>query len=185
MFCPSCGHDNLQGADRCEACMAPLMKLDVPQPQSGLQERLMEDAISVLQPSRAISVQENAQVSDAVAAMKEHRVGCLLVMDGTRLTGIFSERDFLLRVAGSNSPLETISLKDVMTPRPVVLSPDHSIRYALHEMSVGGFRHIPLVKDARPVGIISIRDVIGYLCRALNNAEPPYASHTGAISHNS
>jgi CBS domain-containing protein len=145
------------------------MKLDVPQPKSGLQERLMEDSISVLKPANAIALSLDSSVADAVEAMKQHQVGCLLVLDGARLTGIFSERDFLLKVAMFRQPLSETPLRDVMTPKPVVLSPDHSIRFALHEMSVGGFRHIPLVKDDRPVGIISVRDVISYLCRELRN----------------
>src|SRR5262245_34872258 len=171
MLCPACGHDNLPGLDRCETCMASLMKLDVPQPKSGLQERLMEDSISALRPAQAISLPAEASVSEAVARMKQHHVGCILVMEGGQLTGIFSERDFLLKAAGSGRPLQEIQLAEVMTPRPVTLSPEHSIRFALHEMAVGGFRHIPLLRSREPVGIISARDVIGYLCQQIRPTE--------------
>ena len=171
MLCPSCGHDNLPGLDRCETCMASLMKLDVPQAKSGLQERLMEDSISVLRPAQAISLPAEASVSEAVATMQQRHVGCILVTQDGQLTGIFSERDFLLKAAGSGRALEEIQLSEVMTPRPVTLSPEHSIRFALHEMSVGGFRHIPLVRNREPVGIISARDVIGYLCHQIQHAE--------------
>jgi CBS domain-containing protein len=171
MLCPSCGHDNLPGADRCEMCMASLMKLDVPQPKSGLQERLMEDSISALRPPQAVSLSADASVSEAVAAMRQHHVGCILVMEEGHLRGIFSERDFLLKAAGSGQALEEIRLSEVMTPRPVTLRLDHSIRFALHEMAVGGFRHIPLLRNREPVGIISARDVIGYLCEHVRHAE--------------
>lgn len=173
MLCPACGHDNLPGADRCETCMASLMKLDVPQPKSGLQERLMEDCISVLQPAQAVSLSAEASVSDAVATMKQHHVGCILVMEGAQLAGVFSERDFLLKADVLDRKLEDIQLHEVMTPRPITLSPEHSIRFALQEMAVGSFRHIPLVRNQEPVGIISARDVIRYLCQQIRHSEVP------------
>jgi signal-transduction protein with cAMP-binding, CBS, and nucleotidyltransferase domain len=176
MLCPSCGHDNFAGADRCETCLASLMKLDVPQATSGLQERLMEDSISALRPAQAIALPADASVSEAVATMKQHRVGCILVMEGSQLVGIFSERDFLLKAAGSGRALADISLSEVMTPRPITLSPEHSIRFALHEMAVGGFRHIPLLRNRKPVGVISARDVISYLCHQVRHAEVSAAS---------
>lgn len=151
--------------------MASLMKLDVPQAKSGLQERLMEDSISALRPPQAISLPAEASVLEAVSTMKERHVGCILVMKDGQLAGIFSERDFLLKAAGPGRSLESIQLAEVMTPGPIALSPEHSIRFALHEMSVGGFRHIPLVRNREPVGIISARDVIGYLCHQIRHAE--------------
>jgi CBS domain-containing protein len=151
--------------------MASLMKLDVPQAKSGLQERLMEDSISALRPASVISLPSDASVLDAVTTMKEHHVGCILVMKEGQLAGIFSERDFLLKAANLGRSLAEIQLGEVMTPRPITLSPEHSIRFALHEMSVGGFRHIPLVRNREPVGIISARDVIGYLCHQIQRAE--------------
>ena len=172
MFCPACGHDNLPGADRCDGCMAPLMKLDVPQPRSGLQERLMEDSVAALNPSKAIILPSEAPVSDAIEMMKLHHVGCVLVMEGKQLIGIFSERDFLLKLAGSGQPLTQVLLKEVMTAKPVVLSPQDSIRFALHEMSVGGFRHIPVISRDEPVGVISVRDVLAYLCREIQRPDP-------------
>ena len=169
MLCPACGHDNIAGTDRCDTCMAPLMKLDIPHARSGMQRRLMEDPISVLEPAPAIFVPADASVFDAIRLMKKHKVGCLLVMEGTRLTGIFSERDVLNKLATKAGNLEEVLVKEVMTPKPVIFSPDDSIRFAIHEMSVGGFRHIPVVNNHNPVGIISVRDVLGYLCQVIRD----------------
>jgi CBS domain-containing protein len=160
--------------------MASLMKLDVPQPKSGLQQRLMEDSISVLRPAQAISLSSGASVLEAVTTMQEHHVGCILVMEGSQLVGIFSERDFLLKAAGLNRSFGEIHLAEVMTPRPITLSPEHSIRYALNEMAVGGFRHIPLIRNCQAVGIVSARDVIGYLCHQIQHAEVAAAANTNA-----
>ncbi len=169
MLCPACGHDNIAGTDRCDTCMAPLMKLDIPHARSGMQRRLMEDPISVLEPAPGIFVPADASVFDAIRLMKKHKVGCLLVMEGTRLTGIFSERDVLNKLATKAGNLEKVLVKEVMTPKPVIFSPDDSIRFAIHEMSVGGFRHIPVVNNHNPVGIISIRDVLGYVCQVIRD----------------
>jgi CBS domain-containing protein len=169
MLCPACGHDNIAGTDRCDTCMAPLMKLDVPYARSGMQRRLMEDPISVLEPAPAIFVPADASIFDAVHLMKNHKVGCLLVMEGARLTGIFSERDVLNKLATKAGNHKEVLVKEVMTPKPIIFSPDDSIRYAIHEMSVGGFRHIPVVNNHNPVGIISVRDVLGYLCQVIQD----------------
>ena len=167
MLCPACGHDNIAGTDRCDTCMAPLMKLDIPHARSGMQRRLMEDPISSLEPAPAIFVPSDASVLDAIRVMKKHKVGCLLVMEEAKLTGIFSERDVLNKLATKTGSHKEVLVKEVMTPKPVIFSPDDSIRFAIHEMSVGGFRHIPMVNNHNPVGIISVRDVLGYLCRVI------------------
>jgi len=169
MLCPACGHDYIAGTDQCEACLEPLMKLDIPHARSGMQRRLMEDPISDLEPAPAIFVPADASVFDAIRLMKKHKVGCLLVMEGGRLTGIFSERDVLNKLATKAEDLEEVLVKEVMTPKPVIFSPEDSIRFAIHEMSVGGFRHIPVVNNHNPVGIISVRDVLGYLCRVIRD----------------
>jgi CBS domain-containing protein len=151
--------------------MAPLMKLDVPQAKSGLQERLMEDSIAALNPADAITVTAEATVSEAVELMNTRHVGCILVMDARQLAGVFSERDVLLKLAGTDRAFDEVPVREVMTDQPVVLSPEDSIRFALHEMSVGGFRHIPLVSGDRPAGIISIRDVLAYLRAEIRKSE--------------
>lgn len=167
MLCPACGHDNIAGIDRCETCMAPLMKLDILQPLSKVHRRLMEDPISVLNPVPAISVQADSHAAAAISLMNERKVGCLLVMDGEKIVGIFSERDILNKLAGMDRDLREVAVREVMTAKPVTFSPKDSINYALHEMSVGGFRHIPVFVSQKDIEIISVRDVLGYLCKII------------------
>ena len=167
MYCPACGFENLPGADRCEDCMEPLMKLDVPRPSTGLQQRLMEDAVSHLNPVPPITLSANAPVNDAIRLMKEHRVGCVLALEDDQLAGILSERDLLYKLAGAQYISDEIKVRDVMTTRLVTLDLQDSIRFALHQMSVGGFRHIPIVKEHHPIGIISIKDVLRYINHAV------------------
>src|SRR5262249_15537768 len=84
------------------------------------------------------------------AIMREHRVGCVLVVEGEPLTGILTERDLLLKLDGATL---TAPVRALMTPEPEVLAMEDPIAYALNKMSVGGFRHVPLVdREGRPVG---------------------------------
>jgi len=176
MYCPACGFENLPGADRCDECMQPLMKLDIPQPGQGLQQRIMEDAVSHLNPLPPITLPADAPIGDAIQTMKEHGVGCVLALENNELVGILSERDLLHKLAGARAISGQIRLKDVMTTRLVTLGPEDSIRFALHQMSVGGFRHIPIVKNKQPVGIISIKDVLRYINCAILQPKPEEAS---------
>jgi CBS domain-containing protein len=101
-------------------------------------------------------------VAEAIRRMHAEAVDCLLVVDGDRLVGIFTERDAVLKVAGR--PLATIAIGEAMTPDPVVLRPGDTVAVAIHKMAVGGFRHIPIVDRAgRPIGVVSAADVFRHL----------------------
>ena len=126
-----------------------------------LDRRMIQEPIRMLDPRRPISLAPTAPLADAVRLMREHRMGCVLVVEDERVVGILTERDLLLKL---DAPGLDRPVRDLMTPDPEVLSPDHAIVYALNKMSVGGFRHVPLVDDAgRPVGIVSVKDIVDYI----------------------
>jgi CBS domain-containing protein len=96
--------------------------------------------------------------------MNAQNVGCVLVEEDGRLTGIFTERDVLTKIVGTNLDIDRTSVNAVMTPDPESLRLDDRLSYALNKMSVGGFRHIPLVDDdGHPVGAVSMRNVVDYM----------------------
>ena len=126
-----------------------------------LDQRMLQEPIRMLNPHAPLSVPPSATLADAARLMRQHRIGCLLVVDGDRLAGIITERDFLLKL---EVPDLGRAVRDLMTRDPEVLSPDDPIVYALNKMSVGGFRHIPLVDaDRRPLGIVSVKDIVDYI----------------------
>jgi CBS domain-containing protein len=95
--------------------------------------------------------------------MADHGIGCVLVLDGESLVGIFSERDVLTRVTSQPTRLKE-PVRAVMTPKPFTISANDSIGYALQSMDLGGYRHIPIVDGAgKAVGLISIRDIVRFL----------------------
>lgn len=99
-------------------------------------------------------------IAEAALLMKEQRVGSLMVVDGERLAGIFTERDALFRVLAESRNPQTTRLGEVMTVDPQTVHPDKPIGHALHMMYEGGFRHVPVVENGQPVGMISARDAL-------------------------
>lgn len=103
-------------------------------------------------------------VAAAVGLMTAGHFGAVLVVEEGRLAGIFSERDVMTRVVDRRLDPERELVGDHMTPDPETLRPEDELAYALNIMTVGGFRHVPIVDGSRRLqGILSIRDVHRFL----------------------
>ena len=136
---------------------------------SAFQDLLVTSTLAELEPKVPITVGKGSSLARTIRQMNRHNIGCVLVTDEEdRLTGIFTEWDVLNRVAGLVDDLAQQTITDYMTPDPLTLKSDLPIAQALNLMSIHGFRHLPLVDDSgQPTGIISFRDVVGYLNEAL------------------
>ena len=96
--------------------------------------------------------------------MQQRKTGSVLVVRGGVLAGIFTERDVLMKVVNKKYDLYKLKVSEVMKPSPEALRLDDSIAYAMNIMSVGGYRHVPIVDEQRkPVSILSVKDVISYI----------------------
>ena len=92
---------------------------------------------------------------------------CVLVVDGSALVGVFTERDFLNRVCARKLDPAKTSMEDVMTGNPFTLSSTDCITYAINQMAVGGFRNIPIVDDSdNPVAVLTARHVMKHMDQA-------------------
>lgn len=128
-----------------------------------LARNLKVDSVCRLQTTPPLRVAPAESVANAIALMRREHVGCVLVCDGDRLVGIFTERDVMRRVVAEGKPL-TVSVAECMTPRPVVIHPKASIGAAVRLMEEGGYRHLPVVDEAqRPVSVVSVKDIVRYL----------------------
>jgi CBS domain-containing protein len=166
MICPNCCHDNVPGAEECSHCYTDLTQLDKPTASNKVEHSLMHDPVVVLQPRTPMTLQQTATVAEAVRTMLAKDVGALLVVDGAgKLVGILSERDLLTKVAGIHTDYTERPISEFMTPKPETLTANKSLAFALHKMDVGGYRHMPLVEDDRPVGMISVRDIMRHITR--------------------
>lgn len=164
MICPRCGHDNIPGDDQCARCTLDLAPLDQPAPRDRVQSDLVKRRVRDLQPGPPITVPDTTALGQAVAILIEESVGSVLVVDGDgRLVGIFSERDLLQRVPDAEARTGDRPLSAFMSKNPVTVQYDDSLAVALHRMDVGGYRHLPVVVDGKPVGIISARDLVLHL----------------------
>ncbi len=164
MRCPACDHPNPPGADECERCQTPLAALDIAPPPGRLETSLLNDTVACLLHRRPpVTVPADAPLTDALQAMIHHRIGAVMVTDAQQqLAGILTERDFLLRIAGLEDYARR-SVREFMTPHPETVQTTDILAVALAKMDAGGYRHLPVVEQDRPVGVISIRDVLRYL----------------------
>ncbi len=167
MICPSCGHVNVPGADECGLCQFALAAIDAnPTGHDAVEESVLHDSVRRLKPKPPVTVPEHETLGLALDRMVEHRVGALLVVGADdKLVGILTERDYLIKVVGLVDDYARLPLRDHMTAAPETVSPDDPLGSALQKMAVGGYRHLPVVIDGKPVGLISVRDVIRHLTR--------------------
>jgi len=166
MNCPSCGHENIDGIDRCENCLASFRQLDIPSAEAaeGLALSVMEDNLSRLDQDETIAVAPDTPALDVTHLMKNSNSGCALVVEGGKLVGIFTEHDVLKRVTGSGD-LAAVSVKELMSPNPETLHEKDSVAEALNKMSLGRYRHIPFLKADGSYAVASIKSVLKYIAQ--------------------
>jgi len=164
VICPSCQFDNIQGLDNCESCGHALAPQDVERPGIDLERTIVRRPLThVNSPPAVIRVSPDTPLKEVVRQLAEGNVGCVLVVSGTALKGIFSERDLLMKVAHDYEKLQDRPVGDFMTPDPSALKPDDTIAWALNRMDVGDFRHVPIVNGGAVQRVVSVRDIVSYL----------------------
>ena len=165
MRCPQCGFENLVGSDICDNCGADLAGHDTPQPATTYRGPVLGEHLDALEVGEPEIIDVTADADEAVRRMHDNDTDCVLVVDGGRLVGIFTDRDAVLKVAGRE--LKARPIAELMTRDPVVVRHDDTVAVAIHKMAVGGFRHIPIVEGGQPTGLVSARDVFRHLARTL------------------
>lgn len=99
-------------------------------------------------------------VTDAARLLAGSKLGAVLVVQGDQLTGIFTERDAVCRVLAAGLDASSTPLSRVMTTEPITVDPEGSFGHALLLMHRNGMRHVPVVENGRPVGIVCARDAL-------------------------
>ncbi|HKZ01487.1 MAG TPA: CBS domain-containing protein [Pyrinomonadaceae bacterium] len=152
--------------DRCENCLTPLTKLDLPQAEAGrgLECSVMEDKLGQLEQEEAVLAELETPAIEVVKQMRTRRTGCALVLNGKQLAGIFTEHDVLKKMADAPAAAQ-IPVKELMSRNPETLNEGESVAAALNKMSMGRYRHIPVVNRDGSFGVISIKNVLKYIAR--------------------
>jgi len=126
---------------------------------------------------RLVTAKPDETAADAIRRMVEGNVGSVVVCEGTVPVGIFTERD-VLRLAAAGAHFESTVLGDSMTPNPLTISAEDGIVEAAQLMGSRRLRHLPVVEGGNLVGMISIRDVLGFLAERLWNDHDETAHET-------
>jgi len=111
-------------------------------------------------PGEVHALPADASVYDAIQSMVRHNIGSVVVMEEGELAGIFTERDVLRRVAIPERPARLTPLREVMTAHLVCVEPDTTIDDCMALMTRERIRHLPVVREGRIAGVISIGDVV-------------------------
>jgi CBS domain-containing protein len=114
----------------------------------------------VMERKRLLKASRETLVNNAARLMARRGVGAVLVVEGQRLVGIFTERDIAFRVVARGLDPQMTRLADVMTPTPDTVDPGKPFGYALLRMHEGGYRHLPVVKGGKILGIVSARSAM-------------------------
>ena len=112
-------------------------------------------------PARVVTVTPEMSVLEAIKVLAAQDVGAAIVMTGTRLAGILSERDYTRKVILQGRSSNTTRVEEIMTANVVCVSPRTKARDCMALMTDRQIRHLPVVEAGRVVGMVSIRDIVG------------------------
>ena len=115
---------------------------------------------SVMEKKKLVTAPPETTVSQAAKLMAKKNVGAVMVVEGERLVGIFTERDAVFRVIARGRDTQATLLSDVMTTSPQTVDPDKTFGFALLMMHENGFRHVPVIENGKPIGIVSSRNAL-------------------------
>jgi CBS domain-containing protein len=107
-----------------------------------------------------LSIAPHATVLDALKMMADHEIGALVVLEGERLAGIFSERDYARKIILHGKASKDTAVSEIMTHKVVCVKPDHSVEECMALMTDKRIRHLPVLHEKKVIGVISIGDVV-------------------------
>ncbi len=135
-------------------------------------QRIQRSIADCIAPAKFVTVSPTDLVSTALASMLETQTSCALVVDGERLVGIFTGRDFLSRVSAKKRDPKDTRICDVMTANPQALRSHDCISYAINRMAEEGYRHVPIVDgNNKPVSVLDTRLVMTHLIKVFAELE--------------
>ena len=111
-------------------------------------------------PAGVVSVSPNDSVYDALVLMAEKNIGAVVVLDGEKLAGIFSERDYARKVILHGKSSKEIPVREIMTHHVVCVTPGHLVDECMELMTEKRCRHLPVVEAKRVIGMLSIGDLV-------------------------
>jgi len=112
-------------------------------------------------PARLVTIRPESSVLDAIKVLAQEDIGAAIVMEGDRLAGIFSERDYTRKVILQGRSSNSTRVEEIMTRSVITVNPRTRTRECMQLMTDKQIRHLPVVDDKRVIGMVSIRDIVG------------------------
>lgn len=109
------------------------------------------------------SIHPDRTVYDALEMLVEKNIGALMVTDGPRFVGIFSERDYARKVILKGKASRETCIREIMTEHPETVCPDDTIEFCMQKMTDKRIRHLPVIEEGMLTGLISIGDVVKFI----------------------
>lgn len=127
-----------------------------------LDSHFMCRSVGTIPCKQAVCAAPTDTVEKVLSLLRENKTGCVVVIDSSGIMqGIFSERDFILKISADFVNRIKTPISEYMTREPMSVTADCTLAFALNLMSQGGFRHLPLVDEmGRPNGVLSVKDVV-------------------------
>lgn len=176
MQCPFCNHDNIEGLDQCAQCNADLADVDSVKEESDIELDLLRRPLGDLVAQDYATASPDLTVGEVVRLLNDNGQHCAIILEGDRIAGIFTERDILQKIAGQFDRRADAPVARYMTPNPATLQYDDPVAFGLNRMMIGGYRHIPIVRDGKLAGVVSVRAILGYLAGRCGDVVPTDAS---------
>jgi CBS domain-containing protein len=115
---------------------------------------------------RVYTIGPDRTVFDALQLMADKNIGALMVVQDEQLLGVVSERDYSRKVILHGRSSKETPVREIMTPEPLVTSPDEKISVCMELMTEHRTRHLPVLEDGRLVGVVSIGDLVNWMISA-------------------
>lgn len=107
-----------------------------------------------------VSIAPHRPVYDALVVLAEYKIGALIVLDGEKLAGIFSERDYAREITLKGKSSKTTPISEAMTTKVLSAKPQDTTEYAMSLMTEKRIRHLPVVENGKVIGVLSIGDLV-------------------------
>ncbi|MHA2306923.1 MAG: CBS domain-containing protein [Candidatus Hodarchaeales archaeon] len=165
MICPACGHENISGSAICDNCNIDLTQFEEPNlvTKSMIERAICKDKLAKIgkENSVALIVSPEKTVKEVIDLMLKNNKFSAVVMEGSSINGIFTERSLLKRVC-NEFPIDISKpVSEAMLIKPEVLKPDNTVVDALHMMEVGGYTYA--IVQNTPLRVLNIRDILEYI----------------------
>ncbi|MDO9392955.1 MAG: CBS domain-containing protein, partial [Methylotenera sp.] len=116
--------------------------------------------LSIKKHKEVISIAPHRPVFDALVVLAEYRIGALVVLEGDKLVGIFSERDYAREIVLKGKSSKTTPISEVMSTSITTTKPSDTVEQAMSIMSEKRIRHLPVLEDGKVIGMLSIGDLV-------------------------